>query len=876
MFEQILLALQFLLPTELNSRSKDVDLGQNTVWLEESAEVRYENPEAALKAFAGPQKLGPSSRGMNLGFRKYPTWFLTRIRISQESPEGFAFYFPASFVDRIDLWYLDSGKLQGMKPQGDEQALADRYVSWRYPNYHVSGEARDVYILYRIQTDSITLGTIKISNEKDFSSKIISDTALLCVFWGVMLVMVFYHLFIWRMVKHQLYIIYTFYILANLFTQSSLQGHLYLFFVHDYPTLTRFQNVLSIVTGSLLLYYSKVFLALPKFCPKNSKLLDIMLALNLLVIVAIPVFGITAFNKLTNIMSMSIPFVLITTAIHAQFSGQKAARFYILAFTSMLMGVAVFTMRNLNVLVDSPLIVLALPLGSAIQVTLMSFALGDRMRMIEEAAKEREKQAALEEARHKEEIIAINASLEQKVDEQTRDIRAMLEYTKVGLFSLTTNLTVHKDYARYLENILEKDSLAGASFEEILLEKTTFGPDSKQRILTALEYSLGEDEVFFEANVSSLPQEMPIETESGLKMLDVDWSPMVDNEGRIEKILIGLKDVTEINRLRMEAERGRRNLRFLSEVIEVGPQRFLKFAGNAEQAWSEIDQQIASSGGTLSGEAIRKIYIVLHTIKGITRSLNFLELTDKIHLAEDVVMNTSTLSVEQVGALQELLTQIKAVWTQYQEAAEPIVQLYRQIGASQATSAKASGPSLRSAFAEVERTVGDLAKQLGKGGCRFSWECGPDIPLSSELQDALEQALVHIARNSVDHGLETPEVRAAKGKPAEGTLRVFWDKEGRLCIGDDGAGLAMKRLEAKAQEQGFRWTTKEELMQLIFAAGVSTKTEVSDISGRGVGMDAVKHFLESKGGQIVIVPVRDLGDYMSFYFAISLPTLKAA
>jgi two-component system chemotaxis sensor kinase CheA len=162
-------------------------------------------------------------------------------------------------------------------------------------------------------------------------------------------------------------------------------------------------------------------------------------------------------------------------------------------------------------------------------------------------------------------------------------------------------------------------------------------------------------------------------------------------------------------------------------------------------------------------------------------------------------------------------------------------------------------------FGRFPRVVRDLARQLKK---EVNLElAGEDTDLDKNLVEALADPLVHLVRNSVDHGIELPAIREAAGKPRAGTVVLSAEQEGDhilLTISDDGAGMDPEKLRAKAVEKGMMDAeaaarlSERECFELIFAAGFSTKTEISDVSGRGVGMDVVKTRIAQLNGVIQI------------------------
>jgi two-component system chemotaxis sensor kinase CheA len=158
-------------------------------------------------------------------------------------------------------------------------------------------------------------------------------------------------------------------------------------------------------------------------------------------------------------------------------------------------------------------------------------------------------------------------------------------------------------------------------------------------------------------------------------------------------------------------------------------------------------------------------------------------------------------------------------------------------------------------FNRFPRLVHDLGVQLGKK-VRLEIE-GAETELDKSVIEQLGDPLTHLIRNSVDHGVEEPETRLAAGKPEEGvvTLRAFHEGGNVLIeVADDGKGLDRERIRAKAVSQGLvregDVLGDEEIHALVFAAGFSTATVVSDVSGRGVGMDVVKRNVEALNGEI--------------------------
>ena len=162
---------------------------------------------------------------------------------------------------------------------------------------------------------------------------------------------------------------------------------------------------------------------------------------------------------------------------------------------------------------------------------------------------------------------------------------------------------------------------------------------------------------------------------------------------------------------------------------------------------------------------------------------------------------------------------------------------------------------LRRLFASLPRQAREMAEALGKSvDLSIS---GEDVALDKAILDGLYEPLVHVLRNAVDHGVEAPESRLAAGKPARGRIRVSAEPRGDavdILVEDDGAGLDLARIRAVAAARGLvaadEALSDAEAADLIFASGFSTARKLTEISGRGVGLDAVRAAMTRLGGRV--------------------------
>jgi two-component system chemotaxis sensor kinase CheA len=253
----------------------------------------------------------------------------------------------------------------------------------------------------------------------------------------------------------------------------------------------------------------------------------------------------------------------------------------------------------------------------------------------------------------------------------------------------------------------------------------------------------------------------------------------------------------------------------------------------------------AGSGGSLVKVATQKLD-------------NLVDLTGEMVIAQSQVVHDPSLKDLADVRLMRNLTQMSRIANEIQKT----VLSLRMV-------------PIRSTFQKMNRLVRDLAARQSK---QVDLELyGEDTELDRTLVEQLNDPLVHMIRNAVDHGIEPQSVRLAKGKPGVGTIELrAWHQGGSIIIQvkDDGGGLNKERIVAKAIQQGLikpeDTLTEEEIFALIFEPGFSTAEKVTDVSGRGVGMDVVRRNIEKLRGKIDITSTLGQGSCFKIYLPLTL------
>jgi HPt (histidine-containing phosphotransfer) domain-containing protein len=488
---------------------------------------------------------------------------------------------------------------------------------------------------------------------------------------------------------------------------------------------------------------------------------------------------------------------------------------------------------------------------------------------------------ALERAEH------LSQELHTEVQRQTRDIRSLLDNLHQGIFTLVAGShKIGSLFSAYLRHIIGRDQIEGTTLRQLLLDRSDLNSDDKDRMESALAASLGEDRIAFELNASNLVHEIAYQNPNTGKTqhLELDWSPIHDQKDEVEQILISVRDVTELRNLRKQARQREDDFEILQELVDVAEDRFIRFM---HQALGYLDENRRIITESYTDQSVQRLFINMHTLKGIARSYHFSHLAHVVHLAEDTlsairkgtqpwdseILEKDRQTVESVCAHYRKIARDKLGWTTSgstlrlkKQQAEGMIQYIQRAAVSESIhEARLHLAALEKELLEfryhpltlvvdeASRGLDSLARGIGKLPPTLAVTTR-DVILHESSAAALHGVFTHLLRNSLDHGLEASQEREALGKPLHGTIRIEATVDQgqlRILYEDDGQGLDLTELQRRTrnhQDPG----SDEARAELIFVPGLSTKNQANDLSGRGVGMDAVRTLLQGLGGDISI------------------------
>ncbi|WP_153462573.1 MULTISPECIES: chemotaxis protein CheA [Sediminibacillus] len=321
-----------------------------------------------------------------------------------------------------------------------------------------------------------------------------------------------------------------------------------------------------------------------------------------------------------------------------------------------------------------------------------------------------------------------------------------------------------------------------------------------------------------------------------------------------------------------KAEEIEKKVMKVSEIESVKVQKF-SIDQRSGKSDSPVDTQEAAegSGATAVAEAPAK------QEKDTAKKAPVSNKTIRVNIDRlDALMNLFEELVIDRGRLEQIADSLKHV-----ELQETVERMTRISGDLQNIILNMRMVPIDQVFNRFPRMVRQLAKDLGK---QINLEIeGAETELDRTVIDEIGDPLVHLIRNALDHGVELPDIREQKGKPREGSLKLNAYHSGNhvfIEISDDGAGINREKVINKAVSNGVITNdqaenlTEKQVYQLIMESGFSTADKISDVSGRGVGLDVVKNTIESLGGNITIDSGLDKGSVFSIQLPLTLSIIS--
>jgi two-component system chemotaxis sensor kinase CheA len=476
-------------------------------------------------------------------------------------------------------------------------------------------------------------------------------------------------------------------------------------------------------------------------------------------------------------------------------------------------------------------------------------------------------QAAREEQERLEALVLARTA---ELNERNADMKRILENVGQGFFTLDLAGRMSRERSAVLERWFGP-APESASFCDLV---TRADPAVGDWFAVAWE-GLCDGILPLELSLDQLPKRLSV----GEFVLELDYRPILRAGGELERVLVVVSDVTaRLKREQAEAhEREMTKLFVRASTDRAGLLEFL----------AESSAQVEYIGVHASAKELAPLKRALHTLKGNSAIYGVETVSALCHTLEDRLAEAGKLDRGVLAALRDRWSALNAKLGSLVAVGGTKVEI--EEGDFQAILAALEGGAPRAEailalrrlrLEPSELRLGRLAEQAVALGERIGKNVevrtdSADVRLKADEWSEFFNASIHVLRNSIDHGLELPEDRRAHGKPDAGRieLRTSLDREHfRVEFSDDGRGIDWTGVERQARRLGLPTTTEDDLIEALFADGLSTRQGVSELSGRGVGLGAVRQACRALGGDVEIESTQGLGTTFRFVWPAQVVT----
>lgn len=487
-------------------------------------------------------------------------------------------------------------------------------------------------------------------------------------------------------------------------------------------------------------------------------------------------------------------------------------------------------------------------------------------------------------------------NLDHEVAKRSAELKMLMGNIKIGVFTINTDFRINREYSKECLKIFDCGEIGGMNFFDLIkvYDRQAEKKEEIKRFISLYFNGLALDDESM-ASINPLA-----EHRLGNKYLQFSFYPIkAANGDGVEAMLVQCVDLTANKLLQMEIDAKDAEGRRIRKMV-LNKEAFSDFIGETQKMVSDAR---ALAAGRLESAALAELYRIAHTIKGGAGCFDLDDIVSHVSRFEDelgrlikngVSESDARAISEAVAAMEELVGKAvvysekifgKSASGEFEfsfkkHRLDELVDAVKKAGTGMGDLQKAceafyeipAGRIFAKSFAMVAPLAERFAKQI-----RLEVN-GAETMIPFALGSKLSEVMLHLVRNAVDHAIEDPQEREGSGKPFEGLIKVDISRSGdslEISVADDGRGLDPEKIAASAVEKGI--LTAEEAAaldnagktSLIFAPGFSTKKDVSDISGRGVGMDVVKNAVQnSLKGKLTFLSTPGAGT--SFNITIAL------
>ncbi len=491
----------------------------------------------------------------------------------------------------------------------------------------------------------------------------------------------------------------------------------------------------------------------------------------------------------------------------------------------------------------------------------------------------------------------------------------VVENMRFAVFRVDAQLRLRLETPIFPKSLSTAEDLDGRDLIEMLGMVTRLSQDELQMLKFQLSHAFGMNKIQWTATSFSLPQEAQLKR-GPTAFARLSYIPVYEDEKLVCVHMI-MQDISEIKEREVKAEQQRKDMEKFFALLQVSDSLFELFMSETRKLFEDIKYDLKSMREKINTnpiETANRMFRAVHTIKANAKLFKLTSIQDVAHSVEHYLEELRTGKRSFTPAvLAELTQKIMAISEEVYSYASLRKEILNTSERSSAFNLKYRVQWIRSLmnqFASIlrdpkfeQRHLKLIQKEFGRALSSFDKASLREYlrgynqmlqevaaSMGKEVQDIetdleyhhfdsstlarINDILLHCLRNAVDHGIEMPEERVAAGKPRGGVIRLRTKEQDGMVnveISDDGRGLDLEKIKAKAVDMNIVTSevadrmSEKEIIPLLFHAGVSTASAVTEISGRGLGMDVVRDYVQGLSGSLSLTFVKGQGTTISFW-----------
>lgn len=473
----------------------------------------------------------------------------------------------------------------------------------------------------------------------------------------------------------------------------------------------------------------------------------------------------------------------------------------------------------------------------------------------------------------------------------------ILNHLPQGLVKVSPQGVVSNDYSVQCSKYFQRENLAGLSFPTLIFPGSGPEPEpepepeveeKRKSWLENLSLLFSESNMSFESCAALLTSEFTLKTNGETRYFAMSYAPCLSLTGKIIAVDIGIEDLTIQKELEIKHRESKLREDRLAKITQ-SPDSFINFLALAEETYldtADFLAQLKQGGADSVRPRIEQMMRRLHSLKGISGVFSLQNLKAVVHESETIVSKLKTPGGDLAQIVASLEERVRAFLVEKDLAQGVFDQIpadlrRRLVGvvfspeefqkmkslieagnaeATQKVLASVEKVDSKKLVAQWPHEAQKIAEAIGKS-VQFN-VAGEGGRISKDIFTQLDQVLIHLLRNGMDHGLETPDERVQAGKPPQGKITAMIDvteTELVMVVEDDGRGINGEALAKRARQNPNldqalieSYVAKSEHWKILLMPGFSTAKEITDLSGRGVGLDAVASTIVNMGGSLSI------------------------